>query len=138
MLRHSQKPVPSAISHSPLSRTGLLRLTSWCPIVTLACRLSLRGLHHVPNGDAPSGPRALHLREVHPQPLGLLPGGIRSVRLLLRSNQLTGDTRPNAYVLIRNALPNLLRQILTLFNRHGVTFGMSREPNFCLWLLLKA
>src|SRR5829696_441741 len=32
----------------------------------LVCRLSLRGLHHVRNSDAPSGTRAFYLGEVHP------------------------------------------------------------------------
>jgi hypothetical protein len=62
---------------------------------------------HVFVSDAPVYTRTPNLVEVHPQPTGLLPGGIRSVRLLLRSNQLTGDTRQNADVSVRNALPDL-------------------------------
>jgi hypothetical protein len=38
---------------------------------------------HVLYGDAPLGACALHLRDVHPQLLGLLLGGLRSVGLLL-------------------------------------------------------
>ncbi len=54
-------------------------------------------------GDAPVHARTPELMKIYPQPLGLLPGGIRSVRLLLRNNKLTSDTRPNADVVIRNA-----------------------------------
>ena len=46
-------------------------------------RLLVRGGDHVPDGDAPLGSGALHLREVHTQLLSLLLGGLRSVRLLL-------------------------------------------------------
>jgi hypothetical protein len=47
--------------------------------------LLVRGALHVPDGDAPVGPGALHLGEVHAHLLGLLLGGLRGVRLLLAS-----------------------------------------------------
>jgi hypothetical protein len=44
--------------------------------------LLVRGLLHVPDGDAAPCSRALHLGDIHTQLLGLLLGGLRSVRLL--------------------------------------------------------
>jgi hypothetical protein len=48
-----------------------------------ASSLPLSGTHHVFDGDATSGPRALNLGEVHAKLLGLLHGGVRGVRLFL-------------------------------------------------------
>jgi hypothetical protein len=57
-------------------------------------RLLVRGLLHVPDGDAPVSPGALHLGEVHTQLLGLLLGCLRGVwlltSLLLASSGLLG------------------------------------------------
>src|SRR5919112_2378033 len=49
----------------------------------LAKRLSLFGALYVLQGDTPIRARALHLREVHAQLLGLLTGATRRLRLLL-------------------------------------------------------
>jgi hypothetical protein len=48
-------------------------------------RLLVRGLLHVPDGDAAVCSRALHLVDVHTQLLGLLLGCLRGVRLLAAS-----------------------------------------------------
>jgi hypothetical protein len=45
-------------------------------------RLLVRGLLHVPYGDAATRSRALHLGDIHTQLLGLLLGCLRGVRLL--------------------------------------------------------
>jgi hypothetical protein len=50
--------------------------------------LLVRSARHVLDSDAPSGPRTLHLGEIHTQLLGLLPGGIGGVRLLSASTLL--------------------------------------------------
>jgi hypothetical protein len=51
--------------------------------VALVGSALVRDPGHVFDGDAPLGACALYLRDVHPQLLGLLPGGLRSVGLLL-------------------------------------------------------
>jgi hypothetical protein len=77
--------------------------------------LLVRGLLHVPDGDAPTSPGTLHLGEVHTQLLGLLLGGLRGVRLLaallLASSGLLGHL-PRGLLSLLGCLPCSLLSLL--------------------------
>jgi hypothetical protein len=82
--------------------------------------LLVRGALHVPDGDAPVGPGALHLGEVHAHLLGLLLGGLRGVRLLLASLLLASS----------GLLGRLPRGLLPLLGRlPGGVLGLLGGPS---------
>src|SRR5919107_485097 len=69
--------------------------------------LLVRGAHHVPYGDAATGPRTLYLGEVHPKLLGLLPGGVRGIRFFFFARLDLGLV----LVLLRTLLGDLLYRV---------------------------
>src|SRR5919107_1493546 len=72
-----------------------------------AFRLLVRGAHHVPYGDAATGPRTLYLGEVHPKLLGLLPGSVRGIRFFFLARLGLGLV----LVLLRALLGDLLYRV---------------------------
>src|SRR5919107_3193585 len=72
-----------------------------------AFRLLVRGAHHVPYGDAATGPRTLYLGEVHPKLLGLLPGSVRGIRFFFLARLGLGLV----LVLLRTLLGDLLYRV---------------------------
>src|SRR5215203_2904504 len=86
--------------------------TNSCPPSTReapssAFPLLVRGAHHVPYGDASTGPRTLYLGEIHAKLLGLLPGSIRSVRFFFLARLGLGLV----LVLLRTLLGDLLYRV---------------------------
>src|SRR5215203_3919036 len=86
--------------------------TNSCPPSTReapssAFPLLVRGAHHVPYGDASTGPRTLYLGEIHAKLLGLLPGSIRSVRFFFLTRLGLGLV----LVLLRTLLGDLLYRV---------------------------
>src|SRR5215203_3012007 len=86
--------------------------TNSCPPSTReapssAFPLLVRGAHHVPYGDASTGPRTLYLGEIHAKLLGLLPGSIRSVRFFFLARLGLGLV----LVLLRTLFGDLLYRV---------------------------